>query len=398
MNLELSAVVVFWSSTAMVLYAYVGYPILIWVLSRLFGRSWKPPKLSDDDLPRISLLIAAYDEESVIGETVRQALTLDYPEDRFEVVVASDGSTDETVEIVLRTFNRGVRLLDYPERRGKAIVLNDSVPQTLGDIVLFSDANTVLDRDAPRLLARWFKEPSVGVVVGRLILTDPATGRNVDGLYWKYETFLKRCEGRLGSLLGANGAIYAVRKELYQPIPAGTIVDDFVGPLLARMRTGCRIVYEPEAIAREETPPDVSTEFQRRARIGAGGFQSIIILARLLDPRQGMVSFSFISHKVLRWLCPFFLLGMLLSNLKLCLSGSSLYILAMAGQLTFYTLAAVSSYLPPRVSAAKLVRLTTMFTVMNAALLVGFFRWLFGNQSGAWRRTRRMGEMEAVQR
>src|SRR5262249_30950742 len=147
------------------------------------------------------------------------------------------------------------------------------------------------------------------VVCGRLVLTDPATGCNVDSYYWRYETFLKRCEGRLGALLGANGAIYAIRRELYTPIPGNTIVDDFVIPLRAKLRTGCRIVYDGDAVAREETPPNVGAEFHRRSRIGAGGFQSIGLLWRLLNPRSGWVAFTFFSHKILRWVCPFFLVA-----------------------------------------------------------------------------------------
>jgi cellulose synthase/poly-beta-1,6-N-acetylglucosamine synthase-like glycosyltransferase len=398
MTFEPAPMLIFWSSSILVVYAYACYPMLIWVLSRLFGSRGAPCQFLEDELPRISLLIAAYNEESVIGETVDQALLLDYPADRLEIIVASDGSSDETSEVVRRRSPHFVRLLDYPDRRGKAAVLNESVPQCSGEIVMFSDANTAIDPDAPRHLVRWFRDPSVGVVVGRLILTDPSSGRNADSLYWKYETFMKRSEGRLGCLLGANGAIYAVRKRLYQPIPDGTIIDDFVGPLLARMHTGCRIVYEPEAIAREETAPDVSTEFQRRARIGAGGFQSLTFLARLLDPRQGLVAFSFLSHKVLRWLCPFFLLGIILSNLVLIRKGQPFYWVTLVAQFAFYLLAAISSYLPARLSSSKILRLSTMFTVMNVALLVGFARWLLGNQSAAWRRTTRAGEMEVVQR
>ena len=168
---------------------------------------------------------------------------------------------------------------------------------------------------------------------GRLVLVDPETRQNVDGIYWQYETFLKNCEGRLGALLGANGAIYALRRSLYVPIANDTIVDDFVIPLLAKLSSGCKIIYDSEAEAREETPPNMSCEFRRRVRIGGGGFQSIGMLWRLLNPRFGWLSFSFLSHKILRWFCPFFLLGLLLTNLALC--GSSFYRMALTAQATF---------------------------------------------------------------
>src|SRR5205085_81616 len=216
--------------------------------------------------------------------------------------------------IVSRYADRGVRLLASAARRGKANVLNSSIPAVKGEVVLLSDANTFTDPQAARHLARWFEDPRVGVVSGRLILTDPATGRNADSLYWKYETLLKKYEGRLGALLGANGGIYAIRRALFTAIPGDTIVDDFVIPLEAKLRTGCGIVYDPEAVAREETAPNVGCEFHRRARIGAGGFQSLGLLWRLLNPARGWVAFTFFSHKVLRWVCPFFLLGLLVSS------------------------------------------------------------------------------------
>ena len=237
-------------------------------------------------------------------------------------------------------------------------------------------------------LVRWFSHPQVGVVCGRLVLTDPHTGRNVDSLYWKYETLLKRCEGRLGALLGANGAIYAIRKELYQPIPSQTLIDDFVIPLLAKLRSGCSIIYESSAVAREETPADVRSEFRRRARIGAGGFQSIGMLWRLLDPRRGWVALSFLSHKVLRWICPFFMIGVLASNLLLL--DIPFYRLVLMSQLGFYLVSVLAAFLPPSIKFLKPLRLATMFTSMNLALFVGFWRWLSGRQNGVWVRTSRI--------
>src|SRR5439155_7665141 len=182
------------------------------------------------------------------------ALTLDYPADKLEIVIASDGSTDGTTRVVKGFAHRGVRLLDYSVRRGKASVLNSSFPELKGDVILLSDANTEFDRMAARNIVRWFADPHIGVVCGRLVLVDPETGQNADSLYWEYETFLKKCEGQLRALLGANGGIYAIRRHLFQPIPSETIVDDFVIPLQAKLRTGCAIIYDCQAVAREETP------------------------------------------------------------------------------------------------------------------------------------------------
>ncbi len=384
----LSVVVgVFWACAALVVYAYAGYPLLAWLLSRWFGREAGPPVLADAKLPVLSLLIAAHNEEAVIDGRLGNALACDYPPGKLDVAVGSDGSTDATASIVRRYAGRGVRLFHYADRGGKSAVLNASFPRLRGTVVMLSDANTHFDPQAARHLARWFDDPQVGVVVGRLILVDPDTGRNADSHYWRYETFLKQCEGRLGALLGANGAIYAIRRELFEPIPAGTLVDDFVLPLRAVLRTGCRVVYDDCAIAREETAAEVADEFRRRSRIGAGGFQSLGMLWRLLDPRRGWIAFTFLSHKIVRWFCPFFLLGMLLSSLLLW--HRPFYRAALLTQLAGLGLSVLAHYLPPRWTLLKPLRLLTMFTTMNLALLVGFGRWLCGVQSGVWRRTAR---------
>lgn len=377
----------FWICAACLLYAYAGYPLLIWWLARRLGRPVEIPAVEETDLPSLSLLIAAYNEEAVIGNTVQTALAMDYPAEKLEIVVASDGSSDATSEIVRCFAGRGVRLLDYRQRRGKASVLNSAFPELSGEIVLLSDANTRIDPAAARRIARWFVNEHIGIVCGRLVLTDPVIGRNVDGLYWKYETFLKRCEGRLGALLGANGAIYAIRRALYAPIPDGTIVDDFVIPLRATLRTGCAIVYDCDAVAHEETPPDMRSEFRRRCRIGAGGFQSMGMLWKLLDPRRGWIAFTFLSHKILRWLCPFFLLGLFATNLVLC--EQPFYRYCLLGQVGFFLVSMLSALAPFQARPWKFLRLTAMFTSMNAALLVGFWRWLWGLQKAAWNRTAR---------
>jgi cellulose synthase/poly-beta-1,6-N-acetylglucosamine synthase-like glycosyltransferase len=384
------ALITFWVCGVLVIYAYAGYPIVIACLARCFGRSAEAPASPSDNLPSLSLLIAAYNEEAVIEERIQNGLALDYPFGKLEIIVASDGSSDATPAIVRRYADRGVRLLDYKRRRGKAAVLNSAIAELNGDVLLFSDANTFMDPTAARRIVRWFRDPRVGVVCGRLVLTDPRTGRNADSLYWMYETFLKECEGRLGGPLGSNGAIYAIRRPLYVPIPDGTIVDDFVIPLLAKLRSGCDLRYDREAVAREETAPNVRSEFHRRSRIGAGGFQSIGLLWRLLDPRRGWIAFTFSSHKILRWLCPFFLLGLAASNLFL--AHLPFYRGALLGQLAFYALSLLAVLVPGRFKALRPLRLATMFTSMNAALLVGFCRWLRGSQNGAWRRTTRLAE------
>lgn len=387
------------ASLGIVAYAYAGYPLLIWVASRLFGTKPRRPELRDAELPTMTLLIAAYNEAAVIEARIENALKMDYPPGKLDIVIASDGSSDATNDIVRRYASRGVKLQAFPMRRGKAAVLNDAIPAVRGQIVMLSDANTFTDAMAARHLAAWFADPKVGVVCGKLVLVDPENGRNVDGMYWKYETFLKMCESRLGALLGSNGGIYAIRKSAYEPIPDDTYVDDFVIPLLAKQKHGIRIVYDHHAKAYEETPASITSEFHRRARIGAGGFQAIGMLQGLLRPRHGWVSFTFLNHKVLRWISPFLLLFALLSNafLVVWLSipglGEKPLLPWLSGllalQVCFYVSSLFTAVVPNRPRFLKVLRLPAMFTLMNVALGVGFYRWMLGRQKAAWKRTLR---------
>jgi cellulose synthase/poly-beta-1,6-N-acetylglucosamine synthase-like glycosyltransferase len=259
-----------------------------------------------------------------------------------------------------------------------------------GEVVILSDANTQMKPDAVLRLASWFANRDVGVVCGRLILNDPRTGRNIDSVYWRYETFLKKCESQLGALLGSNGAIYAIRKSHFFSIRPGTVIDDFVIPLDAKRRSGCRIVYDTQAVAYEETAPSILAEFRRRVRIGAGGFQSIGMLWPLLSPVHGWVSLTFFCHKILRWACPFLLIVMLITNILLL--ADPLYAWVFGSQCAFYALSIFGNLIPSRPRFLRYLRLPTMFATMNLALLLGFFRWLRGDQTGIWARTNRSRE------
>ncbi len=394
---ERLAVLALTLSLSAVIYTYAVYPGLIWVLARLFGRQPARPPATDATLPFVSLVIAAHNEEVEIGPRVANALASDYPADKFEVIVASDGSTDRTAAVARRFDDPRVRVLAFEKRRGKAAVLNAAIPEASGEVVMLSDANTHTAPDAARKLAAWFLDATVCAVSGKLVLTDPDGGTNADGLYWKYETFMKLAESRLGALLGSNGAIYAVRRSAFVPLPPGTLVDDFVLPMLAKIRSGGRIVYDRAAVAVEETPADLAAEFRRRVRIGAGGFQSIGLLHRLLHPAHGWVALTFASHKVLRWVCPFFLLLALAANAALAHHPEFAELLI--AQLGFYAVAVAAHRLPlpARPRALKVLRLPSMFVLMNAALFVGFFRWAFTSQTGTWRRTeRRLPESASV--
>jgi cellulose synthase/poly-beta-1,6-N-acetylglucosamine synthase-like glycosyltransferase len=381
---------VLWTSLGLVAYAYVGYPLLVYLLSRIVGRRDRSPSTREQSRPTVSLLIAAHNEEKWIARRIANALAQDYPADRLQIVVASDGSSDRTCSIVRELAARHpgrITLYEFHERRGKASVLNAVMPLLKSDLVVLSDANTFFDPPAVGHLAAWFSDADVVSVCGKLHLTDPETGNNVDSLYWQYENLLKESEARLGALLGANGAVYAIRRSAYVPIPGDTIIDDFLIPLLMKLRTHGKLVYDARAVAREETPPNVSDEFRRRARIGAGGFQCLARLWPLALPSAGWTSLAFVSHKVLRWFAPLFLVLAVVANVLLL--PERIYLALLAAQLAFYLTAAIGNLVPGSNAAARLLRLTTLFTSMNAALALGFWRWLAGTQGGVWQRTAR---------
>jgi cellulose synthase/poly-beta-1,6-N-acetylglucosamine synthase-like glycosyltransferase len=380
----------FWTSLAGIVYCYAAYPILIRIASRLFAPQKETPEIAESNLPDVSLLICAHNEQDVIARRIENALESDYPKDKLEIAVASDGSSDETCAIVRSYASRGVRLIEYVENRGKATALNNSIPQLRGSVIVLSDANTHYDPDAIRKLISWLPDPNIITVCGRLLLTDPATGKNADSMYWKYETFLKRSEGRLGALLGSNGAIYAMRRAQYVPIPPETRIDDFVIPLVARLKYGGKIIYEDRATARELTPPDLGAEFSRRARIGGGGVQSLTVLWPLLNPFRGWVALVFFSHKILRWLCPLLMLFLIAANLLLL--NQSVFRWLMGLQIGFYACSLASALLPAKIGIFKPLRLAAMFAGMNAALFAGYVQWLFGRRGGTWTRTHRRAE------
>ena len=386
--------ILFWGSVGLIAFAYAGYPLVVWLASR-GGRDaadeadaqTRPP--SPNEWPFLSLVIAAYKEEAWILPRLENALAMDYPADRFEVLVGCDGKEDLTAELASSFGDDRVRAILFPQRRGKASVLNDLVPLARGEIVVFSDANTLFERTAARRLVRHYVNEAatgtaarIGGVVGRLVLTDPMTGSNVDGVYWRYENFLKACEGRLGALLGANGGIYAVRKELVEPLPTTTILDDFVIGMRVHSQ-GYRLLYDRTALAYEETPASIADEFRRRARIGAGGFQSLPRLAHLLAPWYGWLAFAFWSHKILRWACPFLMAVALVANAVLAVD-QPLYRVLGAAHLMFYAVALITPWTSGKSGLVKLLRLPEMFVQMNLALAVGFWRWLRGIRSGAW--------------
>ncbi len=388
--------IVFWVAALLLLHTYFFYPLALVVLDAAQqalqsvryltgGRERRRGREPLRVLPPVSMVVAAHNEVGCIVQKVANSLALDYPADRFEVVVGSDGSTDGTDELVRQVSDPRVRLSPAP-RAGKTTVLNRCVPLATGDIVILTDANTQIAPDAVKRLVRHFSDPEVGAVCGKLKLYNPTKREYEESAYWIYESLIKFYEGKRGAVMGANGGIYAIRRHLFTPLPPSTIVDDFVIPmqLLAR---GYKVVYEPEAVAHEETTEDYGREFGRRARIAAGNFQSLRLLPSLLSPTKGFAAFAFWSHKVLRWCAPALMALALVANLFLL--QRPLFQATLAAQLAFYALALAGRGGWFRGALRRVASVAYYFVSMNAAIAVGFWRFLRNTQRAAWDRTAR---------
>lgn len=351
------------------------------------GEPRRPDNKTASFVPRLSVLIAAHDESAVIAAKLANTLAFDWPKEKLEILVGSDGSTDGTDEIVRDHAGQGVVLSSAP-RAGKSSVLNRLAKLATGDVFLMTDANTMIAPDAPRLLCAALKDPRVAVVSGRLRLVTPDGGDACEGLYWRYETLLKRYESRLGALVGANGGLYVLRASLWQPLRPDTIVDDFVLSMRPLMK-GLKAVYEPAAVADEETAPSVAAEWRRRVRIAAGNFQSLRELHPLLRS-PSFAGVAFWSHKMARWTAPLALCLMLVSSALLI--PSPLWTAVFALQVVFYALSIAARM---GVSGA-IPSLARYFTEMNVALVIGLGKCVRGSQAAAWQRTARRRSRRAA--
>jgi biofilm PGA synthesis N-glycosyltransferase PgaC len=368
--------IVFWSSAFLVVYAYVGYPLVLLFL-RIFIH--RPVRKSPIE-PSVALVVPAHNESRVIEAKIRNAASLDYPVDKLEVLIASDGSSDDTVEVArkLSDGNR-IRVLAFPENRGKIAVLNDAVREARGEIIVFSDAAAILKSDSIRKLVANFADPKVGAVSGTYRVQHASVARSgsQEEIYWKYETFLRMQESKLASTLGGHGQILGVRKDLYPYPSPETINDDFVISVRV-LAHGSRTVYEPLAVAFEEASEMVG--FQRRVRIMAGNMQQLRELKGLLWPPQLLPLFFFLSRKVVRSATPVFLVCLAASNCFL-LHGS-FYQLTGWCQLIFYGLALSGSRLQLKPRA---LRMPYYFCFVNFAYLWSMFRLLQGRGKVRWK-------------
>jgi cellulose synthase/poly-beta-1,6-N-acetylglucosamine synthase-like glycosyltransferase len=378
------AEVIFWVAGGCLVFAYAGYSLSI-VLIGLFVRR----KLARADIePAITFLITAYNEEKNLAAKLEGTLALDYPKDKLEIIVASDGSTDRTDDVARSFAHRGVRLVRVEGRVGKTETQNQAVRQATGEIIIFSDATTEYEKSALRKIVRNFADPEVGAVSGRYEYLN-ATGAAIgvgSVLFWKYENFIKRTQTRIHTITGCCGCIYSVRKAAYQPLPPD-IISDLCEPL-AVLSQGYRIVFEPEAIAFEETTEKTSEEFNMRVRVAVRGMRGLLFMKKLFNPfRFGFVSYQLFGHKVMRWLVPVFVLIAFTANAFLL--DTRLYQVTFALQAAFFLLAGLG-WLAARWNLKLLPMSVPLFVVtVNFAMLTAMWRVAKGVRAVTWETVRR---------
>lgn len=379
--------IVFWSSVAVVAYVYAGYPLALLALAR--GRRSRPGE-PPERFPSITLIISVFNEESCIAAKLDNCLELDYPADRLEILVVSDASTDRTDAIAEGYAEKGIRLLRMEHRGGKTLGLNAAVERAGSEIVVFSDANAMYRPDSLRALVAPFSDPGVGAVIGESGYVEPDSdaGRS-ESLYWRYETAIKALESRNGSVVGGDGAIYAVRRSLYRPMNADAI-SDFVNPLQV-VRAGYRCVYEPSALSWEETAGGFAKEFRRKVRIVNRAWRALMSMTDLLNPfRYGWFAWQLVSHKLLRWLVPVFLLVAFVANAFL-LREHVVYTVTFAAQALFYGLAGFGAVLRGRDHLAMPLYIPYYFCLVNLASARGILEAYRGTTYTTWSTARADG-------
>jgi cellulose synthase/poly-beta-1,6-N-acetylglucosamine synthase-like glycosyltransferase len=380
----------FWVFFLLLFYTYIGYGILLFFIVKIKLFFAKKQSLSINSLPGVTLLVSACNEENHISEKIKNALDLDYPPDKIQFLFITDGSDDKTPEIVGQY--KQIKLMHQPERQGKIMAVERAMPEVTGEVVVFTDANTLLNKEALKNIVRHFANEKVGVVSGeKRILhrdVDEAAGAG-EGFYWKYESKLKQWDDELYSVMGAAGELFAIRTKLYEPIPKDSLIEDFYMSFKI-VEKGYKIAYEPDAYAMEEPSASVKEELKRKIRIAAGGIQSIVRLSELLNPfKYGVITFQYVSHRVLRWtLAPLALPVIFILNLLFWKQGA-FYQGIMVAQILFYASALLGYLLEKRKIRLKLLFIPYYFCMMNYAVYAGFRRYLKGSQSVLWEKAAR---------
>lgn len=388
--------IIFWLCLAIVFYTYIGYGVLLyallWIKNRLSPPHPEPVLPGNDELPDMTLMICAYNEEDIIAEKMANIREIDYPPEKLCVMWVTDGSTDNSNQLLSQYPE--VTLVYSPERRGKAAAMQHGLSLNKAPFVVFTDANTMLNTSAIREIARQFLKPNVSCVSGEKRVVSREAGQVAaegEGLYWRYESTLKRWDSDLYSAMGAAGELFAVRMSHYHPAPANALLDDFMMSMLI-VKDGHRIAYTSEAYATEYGSADMNEESKRKRRIAAGGLQSVWWLRSLMNPlRYSTVSFLFVSHRVLRWtVTPFALLALLPLNAAIVWAGGSLlYTVILVLQLLFYAAAIAGWWLARLGRKSRLLYVPYYFMFMNINVFRGIAYLRSHRNSGAWEKAKR---------
>jgi len=387
--------VIFWFSLFVIFYSYIGYGILLYILVRL-KKIFNPRHVLPGALayfePEITLVVSAFNEEDFIREKIENTFALNYPGEKLQVIFVTDGSTDSTPQII--GGYSSIRLLHQPERRGKVAAMNRAMGYVNTPYVIFSDANTLLNADCVKEIVKHYADPRVGGVAGeKKVVANPedrAAGAG-EGLYWKYESFLKRLDSDFYSVVGAAGELFSARTDLFERTAENIVIEDFVQSLKICIK-GYVIRYAPEAYAMETSSQSMKEEEKRKIRISAGAFQAMVILKELFNVfKRPVLSFQFISHRILRWtLCPVCLLTLLLSNLMLVFRDGGVFFLAfLLLQLFFYGLALFGMFYANRNIKLKILYVPYYFLFMNVSVFLGFNRFLKKKQTVLWEKASR---------
>lgn len=393
--------IIFWLSVGGIIYAYIGYPLCLTLLARLKVQ----PRPYPESEPTVTLLIAAYNEESVIASKLENSLALDYPSDRLQILVAADGSDDHTVAIVQSFADKGIELSFSPQRSGKMAAITRAMKHVRGDIIVFSDANNRYQTDTIRQLIAPFTDQTVGGVSGaKTIIKGDGVLGDSEGLYWKYESFIKKQETKLGCCVGVAGEIFAIRRVLFSTPPDNVINDDFY-MAMDLVCKGYSIIYVPTAHSYERISLSAEDEIVRRSRIIAGRYQAIARSLQFLPFSRPLLVWQIVSHKFLRPLVPFAMVSALVANLLavvlpgqdisplLTLASPYNWILLMF-QLLFYGCALIAKKWHPNGWAGKLLYLPVFLINSNYAALLGFYRYISKSQTPIWKKIKRRGEVE----
>ena len=388
--------IIFWIALFIVFYTYIGYGILLYIiirLKRLFvGRPHEAVLPADEELPTMTLMICAYNEEDIVKEKMANTLALDYPKDKFRIMWVTDGSNDHTNEL-LAAYPE-VDIVFSPERRGKTAALKHGLRELKTRYVAFTDANTMINTGALREIARLFSDPTVGCVSGEKRVAARKAGEMAsegEGLYWRYESTLKRWDSELYSAMGAAGELYAIDPQLCREVPDEALLDDFMLSMYV-VQAGKRIAYTSDAYAREYGSANIYEESKRKRRIAAGGLQSIWWLRSMLNPlRQPLVTFQYVSHRVLRWsITPVAMVLLLIVNIALVAMGAGTFYTVMLILQTLFYLMALAGWLTNRFGYKnKLLYTAYYFMFMNFNVFRGMAYLRSHGKSGAWEKAKR---------